>query len=87
MCMLKINQLKSLSLADEYKWDDMNITLASLTFQNDLDNVVLGMCMRLCLIRLKIVMLMLEYLIMHCVSHHLLRVIMMNQNMILLMWI
>jgi len=87
MCMLKINELKSLSLADEHKWDDINVALASLTFQNDLDNVVLGMCMRLCLIRSKIVMLMLEYLIMCCVSHHLLRVMMMNQNMMILIWI
>ena len=35
--MLKINELKSLSLADECKWDDMNTMLLSSTFQNDLD--------------------------------------------------
>ena len=37
MWMLKINELKSLSLADECKWDDMNTMLLSSTFQNELD--------------------------------------------------
>ena len=49
--MLKINELKSLSLEDVCKWDDMNAILVSSTFQNDLDNVVLRLCVRICLIR------------------------------------